>query len=218
MGYLMLGVGSDNADEMSSRLTSILEPGEPEILIKEKRSEFRCFSILDLFKDLFWGSADERPLLSNMCISKNRKEVLGFLLPQAVLRRIESWKDTEGELYIKFQGNNNDYKGFVELSVNNNKIISLLHKIFTETDRLKFIEDVRSHIVCNLLSSGIAGNDDLVNYLSKVGNSIIVPCRYSSEANIAFLSLLESRDQASLSVVIANFFYIVSARTAVNEI
>ena len=206
MGYLMLGVGSDNADEMSSRLTSILEPGEPEILIKEKRSEFRCFSILDLFKDLFWGSADERPLLSNMCISKNRKEVLGFLLPQAVLRRIESWKDTEGELYIKFQGNNNDYKGFVELSVNNNKIISLLHKIFTETDRLKFIEDVRSHIVCNLLSSGIAGNDDLVNYLSKVGNSIIVPCRYSSEANIAFLSLLESRDQASLSVVIANFF------------
>ena len=49
-------------------------------------------------------------------------------------------------------------------------------------------------------------NADFSNYLSNVGNQIIVPSKESLEANKEFNNLLSKCDDDSLKLIVANFF------------
>ena len=207
MGLFMLNV--EKSSKMSSQLQNILEPGEPKILIDKDeaigKTEYFCFTILDLFRDLFWGRPSESPLLDNVNLSKDKIDLMAFLIPAHVLKTIEEWKDAKGNPYIISAGSNNDYKGFFEYSINSNKIISVLHQIFAQSEQCLFIEEIRNHIISNLQTADITSKERLVHYLSEVGSNVIVPYKESPDANAAFNALLESKDDSSLSIIIANF-------------
>lgn len=191
-----------------SRLSNILEPGEPCILFNSNsvEAEYKCFSIQDLFKDLFLGDSDTKPILSTVEMSRDKKELLSFILPIDILMQISAWKTTKGDCYITEDGPNNDYKGFFLSSVNNNKIISILHKIFSNNGSKTFIEKVREHIINNLLTIDLLDNPTLMDYLKSVGQDTIVPSKVSSLSNKAFCELLVTRNHHSISIIIANFF------------
>lgn len=207
MSYMMRNIeAKEGKSDICSRLTGILEQGEPHILFDSNRTEYKCFCVQDLFKDLFFGDRNAKPMLEKVEISKDKKEMLSFILPDEILKRIQTWKRKEGESYIVEAGDNNDYKGFFLSSVNNNKIVSLLHKIFSDMGGKVFIERVRGHIINNLSSVDLSNNIELMDYLKDVGEDTIVPCTVSLYANEAFRKLLRTGDHDSASKIIANFF------------
>lgn len=161
---------------------------------------YKCFSISELYRDLFCGNDETQPLISISNVSSDHASKLMFLLPPEMMDEIEK---SEG---IKKSGSNNNYAGFFQYSVNDNKIRDLLFKILSDMGLKNFIEKVQLHIIQNLSGADLSTNDDLSNYLSNVGNKIIVPSNESSEANNEFNNLLSKRDDASLKLIVANFF------------
>ena len=109
------------------------EPGKPGIFVKktkDKKAEYSCFCIKDIYSDLFAGTkkragdnADGSALIyfpKSPHTIKQNKELLRFLLPQDLFEQIE--KNTQdGKQYVK----DYDYKEFFLVSTNNNKITKL---------------------------------------------------------------------------------------------
>lgn len=173
-----------------------------KILSQYSKSEksYKCFSIFDFYKDLFRGDDESQPLIVVADIPKDHKAVLAFLLPPEMIYLIEKSER------IKSSGSNNNYAGFFQFSVNDNKIRDLLFEILSNMGWKDFIEKIRLHITENLDSVEFLENSNLKDYLSKVGNQTIVPSKESSEANEEFNNLLEKGDRDALSLIIANFF------------
>lgn len=161
---------------------------------------YKCFSIFDLYKDLFRGDDETQPLIPIPGVPSDHKGVLMFLLPPEMTNKIEKSEN------IKKSGSNNNYAGFFQYSVNDNKIRDLLFKILSNMGWKDFIEKIRLHIIQNLINTDLSANADFLNYLSNVGNQIIVPSRESSEANKEFNNLLSKFDDDSLKLIVANFF------------
>lgn len=159
-----------------------------------------CFSIFDLYKDLFRGDEEMQPLITIPGIPTDHKGVLAFLLPPEMIKIIEKSKR------IKSSGSNNNYAGFFQLSVNDNKIRDLLFDIMSDMGWKDFIEKIRLHIIGNLYPNDFSNNGNLKNYLKDVGNQTIVPFNESSKANKKFNDLLTKADNDSLLLIIANFF------------
>lgn len=161
---------------------------------------YKCFSIFDLYKDLFRGGDESQPLIAISGIPTDHKGVLAFLLPPEMMDVIEKSEN------IKKSGSNNNCAGFFQYSVNDNKIRDLLFEILSTIGWKEFIEKIRLHIISNLVNTDFSVNCDLTNYLSDVGNQIIVPLKDSLEANKEFNDLLSKEDNTSIALIIANFF------------
>ena len=161
---------------------------------------YKCFSIFDLYKDLFRGDDESQPLITILGIPTEHKGVLAFLLPAEMMDVIEKSES------IKKSGGNNNCAGFFQYSVNDNKIRDLLFEILSTMGWKEFIEKIRLHIISYLVNADFSTHYDLTNYLSDVGNQIIVPSKDSPEANKEFNDLLSKKDNTSIVLIIANFF------------
>lgn len=192
------------------------EPGKPGIFVKktkDKKAEYSCFCIKDIYSDLFAGTkkragdnADGSALIyfpKSPHTIKQNKELLRFLLPQDLFEQIE--KNTQdGKQYVK----DYDYKEFFLVSTNNNKITKLLFNLFS-TEKIgsekRFIESIQAHFV-QILKNAEYDRVQLNKYLCNMGDRYLVPFATSKTANRAFHSLIDSDEQDSLSKVIANVF------------
>ena len=175
---------------------------EIKILSQYGKSEknYKCFSIFDLYKDIFRGDDETPPLIPIPGIPSDHKGVLMLLLPPEMMAEIEKSDN------IKKSGSNNNLAGFFQYSVNDNKIRDLLFESLSNMGWKDFIEKIQLHIIRNLEGADLSANADFSNYLSSVGNRIIVPSNESSEANKEFINLLSKFDDDSLKLIVANFF------------
>lgn len=198
VSYEMIGI-QPVYKEITSRLTGILEQGEPEILYNSSNKNYKCFCMQDLFDDLFFGRKDRNPLLKNIFLSKDKKEMFSFILPNDILNRVLA----NGN--IKISKSINDYQGFFLLTLDNNKLIIRLHKTLANVGFNDFVRPVQEHIIEKLSSEELSLNSELIAYLKNVGNATIVPFKISPKANTEFNALLETKTNSSISKIIANF-------------
>ena len=170
--------------------------------IDKKYKSYKCFSISDLYNDLFKGDEIVRiPLINISNLPKDHRSILEFLLPDEIMQSIEARGTT-----IISTGNNNNYAGFFQFSVNDNKIRNLLYDVFIELGHKVFIEIIQNHITGHFENVNLSKNPELIEYLFKVGDQTLVPFKESHDANGVFHALIKDGSNRSLSLIIANFF------------
>lgn len=187
------------------------EPGKPGIFV-ELVSSYPCFCINDIYLDIFTGtkakagaSVDSALICfrKSLHIIKKDKELLAFLLPQALFERIKN-ATKEGKEYVK----DYDYKEFFLKSTNNNKITKLLFGMFSSPERVSeknFIETIQAHYV-QILKDASFQQPQLNNYLCSLVDNCIAPFKSSPSANRAFHTLIDSEDHDAISKAVANVF------------
>ena len=182
---------------------------------KSEEGGYYCFSISDLYKDLFIGKKETvEPLVKGSNFPKNHRGILAFLLPSDMFEEIDQNDN------IKEEKHNDNYAGFFQFSVNDNKLRDLLFKMMSDRGWDSFIDSIRAHIIGELdkmdddFSKNAVlkqylddvGNKKIVPYHDDVGNKKIIPSEQSRDANEKFKALLKKSDRASISLIIANFF------------
>ena len=167
----------------------------------DKKKDYKCFSVFFLYKDLFYGDDENAPLIIIEEIPKSHKDALEFILPPEMIKIID------GSGKITTSGSNNNYAGFFQYSVNDNKVRDILFDILHEMGSKAFVETVRSHISEKLNSAVFPDYSELKRYLNKIGNEIIVPYSEAPRANKKFNELLADKvDSESMPLIVANFF------------
>ena len=187
------------------------EPEQPGIFF-ERVGTYPCFCISDIYLKLFAGSKtkagvsiDSAPICfpNKPHIIKRDKELLAFLLPPTLFKKIKS-TTKNGDIYVK----DYDYKEFFLKSTNNNKITRLLFSIFSTPERdseKKFIESIQTHFI-QILKIASFQQPQLKNELRSLVDNSIAPRKYSPAANEAFHALVDSENHDSISKAIANIF------------
>lgn len=185
------------------------EHGKPCILTEKKKALYPCFCIQNIYFDLFVDTkTDEwpytrQPLINLSGNTHSRKDLLSFILPEEFFCQIESAQQ-DGKLIV----HDNDYKEFLLISTNNNKITRLLLNIFSNDRRNSekiFIEKIQNHFIKTLHSADFL-QPQLTNYLRSLCDDSIVPASTSTDANKAFHCLIDSMKHDSISKAIANVF------------
>ena len=188
-----------------------LEPGKPGIFF-ERVGPYPCFCINDIYLELFAGSKTkagasvDSALICfprNPHIIKKDKELLAFLLPQALFEKIKSTTKDEKK-YVK----DYDYKEFFLKSTNNNKITRLLFSMFSTLERdseKSFIESIQTHFI-QILKVASFQQPQLKSFLCSLVDNSIAPPKRSPAANEAFHTLVDSEEYDATSKAIANVF------------
>ena len=188
-----------------------LEPGKPGIFF-ERVGPYPCFCINDIYLELFAGSKTkagasvDSALICfprNPHIIKKDKELLAFLLPQALFEKIKSTTKDEKK-YVK----DYDYKEFFLKSTNNNKITRLLFSMFSTPERdseKSFIESIQTHFI-QILKVASFQQPQLKSFLCSLVDNSIAPPKRSPAANEAFHTLVDSEEHDATSKAIANVF------------
>lgn len=195
-------------------------PDQPCIYWNSEEIKLPYFGIKDIYMDLFTESKTSRervgsqilitkkirsPLVtlpSEFMIDRDDAEILSFLLPQEIVDTIKE----RGVLNSNERGalKSHDFQEFLLESTNNKKITNLIVSLFME-NKLEFVISIQKHFI-EILKSVSYSNNILKDYLTAVGNYLIVPASISKEANERFLSLLNSGNHDDISTVIANIF------------
>lgn len=195
-------------------------PDQPRIYWDSEKTNLHYFGIKDIYMDLFTESKTSRervgneilitkkvraPLVSlpaEYMVDRDDAEILAFLLPQKVLDTLKE----RGALNSDERGalKSHDFQEFLLESTNNKKITNLILSLFME-NKLEFVRSIQKHFI-EILKPASYSNNILKDYLTAVGNYLIVPASISKESNKRFISLLNSDNHDDISTVIANIF------------
>lgn len=187
-------------------------PDQPCIFWNSEKKNLHYFGIKDIYMDLFTESKTSRERVGNEIIitkkvrsplvtlpaeymvDRNDAEILSFLLPQEVIDTIKKEESLKSH----------DFQEFLLESTNNKKITKLMLSLFME-NKLKFVLSIQKHFI-EILKTASYSSNILKDYLTAVGNYLIVPVSVSKEANQCFHKLLNSANHDDISVIIANIF------------
>lgn len=185
---------------------------QPCIYWDSEKESFHYFGIKDIYMDLFTESKTSRERVGNQILITKKKrfplvslpaefmvdrddaEILSFLLPP---KKFDTIKE-RGTL------KSHDFQEFLLESTNNKKITNLVVSLFME-DKLEFVLSIQKHFIETLKPASYSSNI-LKDYLTAVGDYLIVPAYVSKEANQHFHKLLNSGNHDDVSVIIANIF------------
>lgn len=172
-----------------------------------KSGSYDCFAISFLIDDLFHGNEyakdyNTSPIINLTTIPKAGKDKLSFFLPKEIFSYIEKKRSSNPS--------KEDYYGhFFQFKYSDNFISNYIYDYYTEIGWDKFIKKVQTHIVNKFADIDLSSNEELINYLSSVGDDTIVPKLKSPKANSAFSKLIEggkNGNSENLALIIANFF------------
>lgn len=187
-------------------------PDQPCIYWDSGKKNLHYFGIKDIYMDLFTESKTSRERVGNeilitkkvrfplvtlpaeYMVDREDAEILSFLLPQEMINTIEK----KGTL------KSHDYQEFLLESTNNKKITNFILSLFMD-NKLEFVLSIQKHFI-EILKTASYSSNILKDYLTAVGNYLIVPASVSKEANQRFHKLLNSTNHDDISVVIANIF------------
>lgn len=220
--YRMINTGYDEETNIGIRENTSLVSDPEKLFVhdniaKHKSGKYYCFSVSYLFEDLFCGNEytkffSNKPLIKLDTVPRGYEEVFSFILPEEILVLIKQ-KDDSLKLSKKNEkgttGEENHYAHFLQLKYNDNIITNFIYEIYSELGWKKFINLIQGHIAKKLTEKGLHANQELLEYLSIVGNATIVPNEISPKSNEEFLHLIEkgkNGNNDAIILVISNFF------------
>lgn len=220
--YRMINTGYDEETNIGIRENTSLVSDPEKLFVhdniaKHKSGKYNCFSVSYLFEDLFCGNEytkffSNKPLIKLGKIPHGYEEVFSFILPKEILELIKQ-KDDSLKLAKRNKkgttGEENHYAHFLQLKYNDNIITNFIYEIYSELGWKKFINLTQEHIAKKLTVKDLHANQELLEYLSIVGNETIVPNEISPKSNEEFLHLIEkgkSGNNDAIILVISNFF------------
>lgn len=220
--YRMINTGYDEETNIGIRENTSLISDPEKLFVhgniaKHKSGKYNCFSVSYLFEDLFCGNEytkffSNKPLIKLGKIPHGYEEVFSFILPKEILELIKQ-KDDSLKLAKRSKkgttGEENHYAHFLQLKYNDNIITNFIYEIYSELGWKKFINLTQEHIAKKLTVKDLHANQELLEYLSIVGNETIVPNEISPKSNEEFLHLIEkgkSGNNDAIILVISNFF------------
>lgn len=187
-----------------------------ENIAKAKSGKYNCFAVSYLFDDLFCGNEytkffSKKPLIKLDDSPCGHKGILSFIFPDEILKTI---KEKDDKLKLTKEKKNtaikeDHYAHFLQLKYNDNIITNFIYEVYAKLGWKKFINLIQCHIADQLAEKNLCINQDLIEYLSIVGNETIVPYDTSPKSNEEFLHLIEkgkNGDNQALILVISNFF------------
>lgn len=195
-------------------------PDQPCIYWDSEEIQLPYFGIKDIYMDLFTENKTSRervgreilivkkkrfPLVilpPEFMVNRNDAEIFSFLLPKKIVDAIKE----RGALNSNERGalKSCDFQEFLLDSTNNKKITKLILSLFME-NKLEFVLSIQEHFI-EMLKPASYSSNILKDYLTAVGNYLIVPASISKDSNKCFLTLLNSGNHDDISIVIANIF------------
>lgn len=217
--YRMINTGYDEETNIGIREKSSLKSDPEKLFVheniaKHKSGKYDCFSVSYLFEDLFCGNEytkyfRNKPLIKLDKIPNGHMEVFSFIFPEKIRGIIKKKND---DLKAREDGTTvkeDHYANFFRLRHSDNSITNFIYEAYSNLGWKSFINLIQKHIAEQLSSLDLCSNQELVEYLSFVGNETIVPYEISHNSNDEFLHLIEkgkNGDNEALIMVISNFF------------
>lgn len=217
--YRMINTGYDEETNIGIREKTSLKSDPEKLFVhdniaKHKSGKYDCFSVSYLFEDLFCGNEytkyfSNKPLIKLDKIPHGHMEIFSFIFPEKICSIIKKKND---DLKAREDGTTvkeNHYANFFRLRHSDNSITNFIYEAYSNLGWKSFINSIQKHIAEQLSSLDLCSNQELVEYLSFVGNETIVPYEISHNSNDEFLHLIEKGkhgDNEALILVISNFF------------
>lgn len=217
--YRMINTGYDEETNIGIREKTSLKSDPEKLFVhdniaKHKSGKYDCFSVSYLFEDLFCGNEytkyfSNKPLIKLDKIPHGHMEIFSFIFPEKICGIIKKKND---DLKAREDGTTvkeNHYANFFRLRHSDNSITNFIYEAYSNLGWKSFINSIQEHIAEQLSSLDLCSNQELVEYLSFVGNETIVPYEISHNSNDEFLHLIEKGkhgDNEALILVISNFF------------
>lgn len=217
--YRMINTGYDEETNIGIREKTSLKSDPEKLFVhdniaKHKSGKYDCFSVSYLFEDLFCGNEytkyfSNKPLIKLDKIPHGHMEVFSFIFPEKICGIIKKMND---DLKAREDGTTvkeDHYANFFRLRHSDNSITNFIYEAYSNLGWKSFINLIQKHIAEQLSSLDLCSNQELVEYLSFVGNETIVPYEISHNSNDEFLHLIEKGkhgDNEALIMVISNFF------------
>ena len=217
--YRMINTGYDEETNIGIREKTSLKSDPEKLFVhdniaKHKSGKYDCFSVSYLFEDLFCGNEytkyfSNKPLIKLDKIPHGHMEIFSFIFPEKICGIIKKKND---DLKAREDGTTvkeNHYANFFRLRHSDNSITNFIYEAYSNLGWKSFINTIQKHIAEQLSSLDLCSNQELVEYLSFVGNETIVPYEISHNSNDEFLHLIEKGkhgDNEALILVISNFF------------
>lgn len=220
--YRMINTGYDEETDIGIRENTSLVSDPEKLFVhdniaKRKSGKYNCFSVSYLFDDLFCGNEytkffSHKPLIELDKVPHGYEAVLSFIFPWEILELIK--KKDDGLKIAKRNekgttGKENHFAHFLQLKYNDNIITNFIYEIYLELGWKKFISLIQEHIATKLTNKDLIINQELLEYLSIVGDETIVPSEISPKSNEEFLRLIEkgkNGNNDAIILVISNFF------------
>ena len=215
----MINTGYDEETNIGIREKTSLKSDPEKLFVhdniaKHKSGKYDCFSVSYLFEDLFCGNEytkyfSNKPLIKLDKIPHGHMEIFSFIFPEQICGIIKKKND---DLKAREDGTTvkeNHYANFFRLRHSDNSITNFIYEAYSNLGWKSFINSIQKHIAEQLSSLDLCSNQELVEYLSFVGNETIVPYEISHNSNDEFLHLIEKGkhgDNEALILVISNFF------------
>lgn len=139
-------------------------------------------------------------------------EKFSFIFPEEIRDIIKKKNDDLKKSKTREDGTTvkeDHYANFFRPRHSDNIITNFIYEAYSKLGWKKFISLTQKHIAERLSSVDLSSNQELIEYLSIVGNETIVPYEISHNSNDEFLHLIEkgkNGDNEAVIMVISNFF------------
>ena len=218
----MINTGYDEETNIGIRENTSLVSDPEKLFVhdniaKHESGKYDCFSVSYLFEDLFFGNEytkffSNKPLIKLDKVPRGPMEKFSFIFPEEIRDIIKKKNDDLKKSKTREDGTTvkeDHYANFFRPRHSDNIITNFIYEAYSKLGWKKFISLMQKHIAEQLSSVDLSLNQELIEYLSIVGNETIVPYEISHNSNDEFLHLIEkgkNGDNEAVIMIISNFF------------